>query len=167
MRPSWKRADRPLLALACALLTLLPAAAPADAAPSPLGPFGRALLRELNHARAHYGLRAVHDDARMDDAASTYSRTMARRGIVAHGAWSSRVAVASRRAQSIGEVLGWRAPADPRSEAAWLVRAWLGSPVHRPIVLGAGFRRVGIGRATGSIGGAPSAIYAVDFASAR
>lgn len=168
MRPFWKRADRPLIALACALLTLLPAAAPANAASrSPLGPFGRALLRELNHTRAHYGLPAVRDDARMDGAAGAYSRTMAASSSVTHGAWTGRVATASRRAQSIGEVLGWLTPDGPRAEAAWLVRAWLGSPTHRPIVLGASFRRVGIGRTTGSIAGMSSAIYTVDFASAR
>jgi len=146
----------------------LPAGSPADAAPrSVLGPFGRALLRELNHARAHYGLPAVRDDGRMDRGARTYARTLAAGGYVAHGAWSGRVASASRHAGAIGEVLGWLAPADPRGEAAWLVRAWLGSPHHRPVVLGRSFSRVGIGRATGWIGGDASAIYTVDFASAR
>jgi uncharacterized protein YkwD len=168
LRPSWKRADRLPIALACALVTLLPAASPADAAtPRTLGPFGRALLRELNHARARYGLPAVRDDARMDRGARAYARVMAASGYVAHGQWTGRVAAASRSARSIGEVLGWLAPGDPAGEAAWLVRAWLGSPTHRPIVLGASFRRVGIGRTTGSIGGASSAIYTVDFATAR
>jgi uncharacterized protein YkwD len=166
LRPSWtKRADRPLLALACALVAL--PAAPAAAAPSRLGPFTRALVRELNHARAQYGLQPVHDDTRMDGGARAHSRTMAASGSATHGSWSGRVTAASRRASSIGEVLGWLAPDAPRGEAAWLVRAWLGSPVHRPIVLGATFRRVGIGRTTGTIGGEPSAIYTVDFASAR
>lgn len=170
MRPSWtKRADRPLIALACALVALLPTAAPAAAAAprSPLGPFGRALLRELNHARAQNGLPAMRDDARMDRGAAAHSREMAASGSVAHGAWTGRVASASRSASSIGEVLGWRSPGRARDEAAWLVRSWLASPYHRPVVLGASFRRVGIGRATGSIGGASSAIYTVDFASAR
>ncbi|MGN6188871.1 MAG: CAP domain-containing protein [Conexibacter sp.] len=168
MRPSWKRADRPLIALACALLALLPTAAPAAATPSSaLGPFGRALLREVNHARAHFGLPAVRADARMDRVARGYSRTMAASGAVAHGAWSSRVGGASRHAGVIGEVLGWLAPGDPSGEAAWLVRSWLGSPYHRPVVLGASFRRVGIGRTTGWIGGELSAVYTVDFASAR
>lgn len=152
----------------CALAALLPTAAPAHAAArSTLGPFGRALLRELNHARAQYGLPAVRDDARMDHAARSHSGAMAASGAVTHGSWSGRVAVASRHAGSIGEVLGWLAPGSARSEAAWLVRTWLGSPIHRPIVLGTSFRRVGVGRATGSIGGAASAIYTVDFASAR
>jgi uncharacterized protein YkwD len=168
LRASWKRAERPLIALACALVALLPTAAPADAAPrSVLGPFGRALLRELNHVRAQYGLSALGDDTRMDGVARARSRTMAANGTVEHGDWSGRVAAASRSAGSIGEVLGWRAPDTPRGEAAWLVRAWLGSPYHRPVVLGASFRRVGIGRTTGWINGESSAIYTVDFASAR
>lgn len=150
------------------MVALLPTAAPAQATPrSTLGPFGRALLRELNHARAQYGLPAVRDDARMDAAARSHSSAIAASGSPTHGSWSGRVAAASRHAASIGEVLGWRAPDSARSEAAWLVRAWLGSPIHRPIVLGASFRRVGIGRTTGTVGGMSSAIYTVDFASAR
>jgi len=149
------------------LVALLPAAASAEAAPRKLGPFTRALVRELNHARAWYALPPVRDDARMDGGARAHSRAMAASGSVTHGSWSGRVAAASRRASSIGEVLGWLAPGDPRGEAAWLVRAWLNSPVHRPIVLGASFRRVGIGRTTGTIGGELSAVYTVDFASAR
>jgi uncharacterized protein YkwD len=92
---------------------------------------------------------------------------MAASGYVAHGQWTGRVATASQHARSMGEVLGWLTPDHPRSEAAWLVRAWLGSPTHRPVVLDASFRRVGIGRTTGSIDGELSAIYTVDFASAR
>ncbi|HEU4703204.1 MAG TPA: CAP domain-containing protein [Conexibacter sp.] len=163
-----KRAERPLLALACALIALLPTAAPADAAArSKLGPFTRALLRELNHARAQYGLAPVRDDARMDRGAAAHSRAMAASGSVTHGSWTGRVASTSRSARSVGEVLGWLSPGTPRGEAAWLVRTWLGSPTHRTVVLGTSFRRVGIGRMTGSIGGAASAIYTVDFASAR
>jgi len=109
----------------------------------------------------------MRDDERMDAAARAHSRAMAASGAVTHGSWTSRVAAASRHANSIGEVLGWRAPGSARSEAAWLVRAWLGSPTHRPIVLGASFRRVGIGRTTGWIGGELSAIYTVDFAAAH
>ena len=168
MRPSWKTAERPLIALACALLALLPAAAPGKAAArSKPGPFARALLHELNHARAQYRLATVRGDGRMDSGARAYSRAMARRGYVAHGSWTGRVAAASQQADGIGEVLGWLAPDDPRAEASWLVRAWLGSPTHRPVVLGASFRRVGIGRTTGWIGGERSAIYTVDFATAR
>ena len=150
------------------LAALLPAATPAQAAArSTLGPFGRALLRELNHARAQYGLPAVRDDERMDSAARVHSHAMGTSGAVTHGSWTGRVAAAARHASSIGEVLGWRAPGSARSEAAWLVRAWLGSPYHRPVVLGASFRRVGIGRTTGTIRGERSAIYTVDFATAR
>lgn len=150
------------------LLALLPTAAPAEAAAKrKVGPFTRALLRELNHARAQQDLVAVRGDERMDRGASSYSRSMAARGTVAHGSWTGRVAAASRQADGIGEVLGWLAPRDPRGEAAWLVSAWLGSPTHRPVVLGATFRRVGVGRATGWIGGERSAIYTVDFATAR
>jgi uncharacterized protein YkwD len=167
LRPSWKRADRPLIALACAVVALLPAATPAEAGAAGSGGFTRALLRELNRVRAAYHLPSVREDRRMDRGALGHSRDMAQHGYVTHGAWTGRVAAASRRADSIGEVLGWLAPGNPRGEAAWLVRSWLGSPYHRPVVLGASFRRVGIGRTTGWIGGQSAAVYTVDFATVR
>jgi uncharacterized protein YkwD len=135
-------------------------------APSRTG-FGAALLHELNRVRALHRLPAVRGDRAMSRTAGSYAREMARLGVFAHGAWSGRVAHAAKRPRSIGEVLGWLTPATPRDEAVWLVRQWLASPVHRPVVLGAGFRRIGVGRATGTLDGAPAAIYTLDFASAR
>lgn len=147
------------------MLTLLPAA-PAAAAGED-GGFTNAMLRQLNRVRASHHLSAVREDKRMDRGALGHSRDMAQHGYVTHGAWTGRVTAASQRADSIGEVLGWLAPDHPRGEASWLIRAWLGSPTHRPVVLGARFRRVGIGRTTGWIGGQSSAVYTVDFATAR
>lgn len=149
------------LTLACLIALALPAAS------SAAGSFRDAMLRELNRIRAHHGLPSVRGDARMDGGARRHSLGMAARGYVAHGRWTGRVAAASQRADSVGEVLGWLAPAEPRGEATWLVRAWLASPSHRPVVLGASFRRVGIGRTTGWVGGQAAAIYTVDFATAR
>jgi uncharacterized protein YkwD len=47
------------------------------------------------------------------------------------------------------------------------VRGWLHSPPHREVLLDGRFRRVGIGRAGGRLGGTNAAIYTVDWASAR
>jgi len=165
LRPSWKRADRPLLALACALVALLPSAAPAAAATaSDPGAFARAMLRELNRARAGRHLPAVREDGRMDHGAYGHSRDMARRGYFAHGSWPGRVMAAAGSARSVGEVIGWRVQSSPAGEARGMVRDWLGSPPHRQVLLSAGFSRIGIGRATASSGGHPTALYTVDWA---
>jgi len=159
-----KRADRPLrrasFGLACALLTLLPAA-PAVAEG---GGFTSAMLRQLNRVRASHHLSAVHEDRRMDRSALGHSRDMARRGYFAHGSWSGRVMAAAGSARSVGEVIGWRVQSSPNSEASNLVREWLGSPPHRQVLLSNRFSRIGIGRATATSGGKPTALYTVDFA---
>lgn len=159
-----KRADRPLrrasFGLACALLTLLPAT-PAVAED---GGFTSAMLRQLNRARASHHLGAVREDGRMDRTALGHSRDMARRGYFAHGSWSGRVMAAAGSARSVGEVIGWRVQSSPSSEATNMVREWLGSPPHRQVLLSNRFSRIGIGRATASSGGHPTALYTVDFA---
>jgi uncharacterized protein YkwD len=147
----------PAFAVLAGLLPIAPAAYAAQ------GPFGTAMLRELNRVRAHFHLPPVSDDSHMNDAAASHSRDMARHRYFAHGAWTGRVARAAGGAHSLGEVLGWLSHASPASEASSMVRNWLNSPEHRRVLLDGQFRRVGIGRATGGW----SAIYTVDFASAR
>lgn len=125
------------------------------------------MLRELNRVRAAHRLAPLREDARMDRGAAGHSQDMARHGYFAHGAWPGRVMAAAGSARSIGETIGWRVQASPRSEARAMVREWLGSPPHRRVLLDGDFRRVGIGRATSSSGGHPTALYTVDWATAR
>lgn len=143
----------------CALLTLLPAAASAED-----GSFTSAMLRQLNRVRASHHLATVREDTRMDRGALGHSQDMARRGYFAHGSWTGRVMAAAGSARSVGEVIGWRVQSSPSSEASNMVREWLGSPPHRQVLLSNRFTRVGIGRATGTSGGHPTALYTVDFA---
>ncbi|MDW5594465.1 CAP domain-containing protein [Conexibacter stalactiti] len=129
--------------------------------------FGPAVLAELNRIRASSGLPKVGIDRRMSRTATAHSRDMARRGYFGHGSWGSRVARASGSASAVGEVLGWLPRNTPRSEAREIVRGWLNSPPHRQVLLDGQFRRIGIGRARGSLSGVSAAIYTVDWASAR
>jgi len=152
--------------LACGLLAVLPAAAaaPPAGASGPEGPFARAMLRELNRMRAAHRLPPLREDARMDRTAAGHSRDMARHGYFAHGAWPSRVKAAAGGARSIGETIGWRVQGGPASEARAMVQEWLGSPPHRRVLLDGRFRRVGVGRATSTNAGHPTALYTVDWA---
>jgi len=144
-----------------------PPARPAHALRVPHGPFGAAMLRELNRVRARHRLPKVRVDGRMSREAHAHSRDMARGRYFAHGPWSGRVARAAGRAHRVGEVLGWLTHASPRREASQIVHAWLRSPTHRHVLLDGGFRRIGIGRVTGAFASTHAAIYTVDFASAR
>jgi uncharacterized protein YkwD len=153
-------ARRTAFGLACALAALLPAALPGTAPAAKPGGFGRAMLRELNRVRAIHHLPRLREDRRMDRGAAGHSRDMARHGYFAHGSWTGRVMAAAGSARSIGEVIGWRAQARPRTEAFQLVHMWLASPPHRANLLDGTFRRAGIGRATSG----RNAFYTVDFA---
>ena len=153
------------MGVACALLALLPAAAAsAPAAQAHGGPFAGAMLRELNRMRAAHHLPALREDRHMDGGAASHSRDMARRRYFAHGAWPGRVMAAAGGARSIGEVIGWRVQSSPGAEASAMVREWLGSPPHRRVLLNDDFSRIGIGRATSSQNGHPTALYTVDWA---
>jgi uncharacterized protein YkwD len=156
------------LALA-SLASLVIGAAASQAAPAQVaqGAYGTAMLHALNHMRAHYGLPQYDVDARMNHSATAYAGVLARHGFFAHGAWQPRVARAARQSRPLGEVLGWLAPEGPRSEAGWLVNAWLHSAEHRRVLLDGSLRRVGIGRSVGEEGGRWAAVYTVDFAGAR
>lgn len=129
--------------------------------------FGPAMLTALNRERSRRGLPRVRSDRRMAGTAAAHSRDMARRGYFSHGAWSGRVARASRSAKSIGEVIGQMGSSSPGREASAMVRAWLNSPSHRAVLLSRVYRRIGMGRATAQRGGATVAIWTVDWASAR
>lgn len=153
------------MALACAVsLPIVPAAA---AAATVRDEFRSAMLHELNRVRTQHRLPAVRGDRRLNGAALAHSRAMAQDGTIGHEPWSGRVMAAARQASSIGEVVGWLVQSDARGEAAAMVRDWLRSPPHRQLLLDAGFARVGIGRATGTMDDLPAALYTIDFASAR
>src|SRR5262249_20863139 len=118
-----------------------------------------------NRVRTSHHLATVREDARMDRGATGHSRDMARRRYFAHGPWPGRVMAAAGSARSVGEGIGWRVQSSPRGEAGAMVREWRGSPPHRHVLLHDGFGRVGIGRATSTQDGRPTALYTVDFAS--
>jgi uncharacterized protein YkwD len=161
---------RPCSTFALALVaSLVICAAVSQAATAQVaqGAYGTALLRTLNHMRAHYGLPQYTVDPRMNRGATSYSGALARHGTFSHGAWVPRVSRAAQQSRPLGEVLGWLAPESPHGEASWLVNAWLHSPEHRRVLLDGSLRRVGIGRATGSEGGNSAAVYTVDFAGGR
>ncbi|HWJ68364.1 MAG TPA: CAP domain-containing protein [Nocardioides sp.] len=138
----------------------LPAPAPASA-PGPAAASRSAMtaaletdvLKEVNRARARAGCRALRTHSAVRTAARRHSALMARRGSLTHRfagepSVSRRVALAGYSGASmVGEVI-----AVSRRSAADTARMWLGSRVHRRLLLDCRFRDAGAGVAISSDG---------------
>jgi len=149
----------------CALSTsfAIAAAAPAAQAGGPRIDAGeRAIVRAINRARAHQGLRSLQAGGRLARAADAHSRNMLAADYFAHGAFAQRVRqyVGYRL---IGETLAMMS----RCSAGRVVRLWLSSPGHRAVLLSPGFGRVGVGRRVGRLGNRRACMVTADFASRR
>jgi uncharacterized protein YkwD len=156
--------------LACALVTAVcaisgPAAAGARANPR-LDVIERAVIRHVNAVRAYHGLARVRRSRALSRAADRHSRDMLRRNFFAHassdGTPFDRRVRRFARAGIVGETLAW---VSPRGRARLVVRMWLESPPHRAILLSGGFRRIGVARRSGLLGGSARAVVTADFAS--
>ena len=148
--------------------TLGLAAAPAPAA-AQLGHSERTIIRLINNVRAQHGLGHVRASAGLRRAAESHSLDMVRRGFFDHsssnGTPFDRRVHRYVRARGVGEVLA--AIGRRYGGAGTVVRMWMGSPPHRAVLLSPGFRRIGIARRWGSIGGRGMAVVTADFATAR
>lgn len=143
-------------------------AAAADAG-SRLDARERALIREINRVRSRHGLPRVRFSRALARSADAHTRDMLRANFFGHassnGTSMERRVGRFRPSHRLGENLAYLPRGRPG--AAAIVRMWLRSPTHRAILLSPAFRRVGVGRRTGSFGGSSAVVYTADFASAR
>jgi uncharacterized protein YkwD len=144
------------LAFALGVGVALTLAAPA--APARPG-LDAALVRAVNGARIHAGLSTVRSRPALQAAAAAHTREMITLGYFGHrsraGGLLQRMPRFYRR---VGEILyEGTAPVD----ASAVVTAWLASPEHRIILLGSGWRDVGVSAA--AAGG--EVVVTVDFGS--
>ena len=150
--------------LLCGLLAL-PASA---SAATRLNGTERALVHEVNGVRAQYGLPQVRAARRLQRTADRHSGDMLRHDFFDHpSSDGTPMHVRVRRAvgnAAVGETLAITGPA---AGAATVVQMWMNSPGHRAILLERGFRRIGIGRRSGSFGGHRESLWTADFASRR
>lgn len=111
------------------------------------------VLKVVNRARARAGCRALRTHRALTTAARRHSDLMARRRSLTHRfpgepSISRRVALAGYSGASmVGEVI-----AVSRKSAADTARMWLGSRVHRRLLLDCRFRDAGAGVAISSDG---------------
>lgn len=162
------RGGRTLLALivsGIALLGFSPKASSSDLLDqASLTSQEESLLDAVNRARVARGVPPVRIGIRLQRAARTHSRVMARSGLLSHGNWYHRLRSYGVRGRMLGETLAWGVGSDASASA--IVGMWLASPPHRETLLKRGFARIGIGIAVGRIAGYSGASVATaDFSS--
>jgi len=107
----------------------------------------------INRARAAHALRRLSGDAALTLAAGRHARDMVRRTYFEHtspggSTPAGRMWRAGYRGARFGEVIHFAVGRDATPAGA--VRAWLGSPPHRRVLLDGAMRDVGVGIANGS-----------------
>jgi len=131
--------------LAFALACLLAFACPATAAAGS----EKSMLKQINAARAANGAPPVKLSRSLTSACRSYARKMARTGRFRH----------ARNARG-KEILAFTRG---QTRMRWVIKAWLRSPVHRRVLIGKNFRRVGIGTKRGRVGGGRATVWVVRF----
>jgi uncharacterized protein YkwD len=159
------------LALGCVLAAFIatPVTGTAAAQPS-LDGKERAVVRAINRQRSKRGLGKLRSSARLARAADYHSWEMLDADYFAHesrdgGPFERRVRrFADHRV--VGETLAMLGGCGARAGRK-IVRMWMNSPGHRAILLSSSYRRVGIGKRTGSLDGSRACVVTADFGSKR
>lgn len=154
-------ARRSLALIAVVLVVAAPASAASVAS---LTTGERALLSEMNRARAGHGLPTLRIDWKLQRAARSYSAAMIRQDFFSHGAFAQRMRASGARGPVFGENLAWGTGS--RGSAAAMVSQWLASPAHRANLLRRGFVRVGVAASLGNFLGRNARVATTDFAGA-
>jgi uncharacterized protein YkwD len=120
-------------------------------------PAQRAMVDQVNAVRAAHGLNPFRADPLLHRTARRYARWMLRNDYFGH---QERIRAGSRFAL-VGENLAWHSGWRPR--VAGTVRAWLGSPGHRALLLDPRFRWLGAGMARGTLSGTAGTTWVLHF----
>jgi uncharacterized protein YkwD len=128
------------------------------------------MLRDLNAARADHGLRAVRPSRLLRLAAQHHSDDMVIRDYFGHTAPGGgtllrrivRSGFVTGYSWEAGETLAWGT--GTLGNPGQIVKAWLGSPEHRAILLSSTWTRIGISRACGTfLGHSGACVWTADW----
>jgi uncharacterized protein YkwD len=155
-------------ALSLAIFSALLMPSLATAGPAKHDGTERAIVSAVNEQRAAHGLDPVKPTRSLARAADFHTREMLSADYFAHtsrdgGAFEQRV----RRFagfRSVGETLAWVTNCR-RGGARTVVDMWMNSSGHRAILLSSTFRRIGVGKRTGSLGSQRACVVTANFAS--
>jgi uncharacterized protein YkwD len=131
----------------------------------------RGIIRAINRQRAAYGIAHVRASARLDRAADFHSREMLYGNYFAHpslngASMASRVRSFTHR-KRVGETLAMLGGRCRRHMGGRVVTMWMNSSSHRAVLLSSRFKRVGVARRGGRLGGSRACMVTADFASRR
>jgi uncharacterized protein YkwD len=115
-----------------------------------------AFLAAMNDVRAEHNLPPLSVDLRLVQSSRAHSAELVRTNTFEHGPFWQRIESFGVRSGTLGETLGWASPVGTARDR--VIRMWLESPPHRAILLGHGYREVGIGISTGPFHGWPHAL---------
>jgi uncharacterized protein YkwD len=130
---------------------------PSPSADAPPPELASAIGCRIADVRAAHDLQRLRSQRQLGLAARRYAADMAQRDFFSHvspeGArLRDRVIAAGYVDEScswhVGEVLAWGDGTD--ASAGWIVHAWMRSPPHRRILVGADYEEIGIGVAPGA-----------------
>jgi uncharacterized protein YkwD len=117
------------------------------------------LLAAINEARAEHGLAELEASKSLSRSAKRFGRRLMRTGRFGHAARPQ----VSRRFATAAEVLGFTHGWSRRPGK--VVRMWLSSAGHSPILLSPDYRYVGGAPVRGRFGGGRATIWVVQFGS--
>jgi uncharacterized protein YkwD len=159
------------LAVSCLLAAMSapPIVATAGASPQ-VDSRERAIVRAINRQRSRHGLAGVRTSRRLARAADFHSWEMLDADYFAHesrdgGPFDQRVRRYANH-RSLGETLAMLGGCGQGS-ARKIVRMWMNSSGHRAILLSSAYRRVGIGKRAGDLGGNRACVVTADFGSRK
>jgi uncharacterized protein YkwD len=129
------------------------------------------MLQLINHARMQCGLAPLHVQAALTRAALAHSRDMMDRDYFSHSSpGGASCGTRARRAGyfacgcrswAVAEMIGWGRSSAGTPRAVF--KSWMRSAYHRSIILGRGWRDVGVGCVSGTFRGASGSwMYTVD-----
>jgi len=130
----------------------------------------RQVIRHVNAVRRAHGLLGLRHSRGLQRSADFHSWEILRSNMLSHtspdGTPMARRIRRFVRARVVGETIAWVSPRT-RRQASVIVGSWMRSPVHRAALLSPAFRRVGVGRRTGSLRRARVSVTTLNLASAR
>ena len=158
-------------ALGCLLAATFSVPALAVAGSARLDNRERAIVRGINAQRARYGLARVSMSKPLSRAADYHSWEMLDANYFAHesrngGSFDARISRFTHK-RALGETLAMLGGRCGRESARKIVRMWMNSAGHRAILLSSTYRRIGLGKRTGDLGGNRACVVTADFGSKR
>jgi uncharacterized protein YkwD len=116
------------------------------------------MVKAINGARQHGGLGHLRASRSLDRSARAFARYLARHQQLAH---RPSVSV-NRNYPHCGEALAMHFSL--AADVGGTLRSWLGSPVHRGLVMTTSMNLVGVGHASARLGGKPKTVWVLQVA---